>query len=375
MNINFVLKKEGIEILSKLNSQKVEKIANIVSEKICKAFPEYNLNPNNISSNLENIDMYIAKLPQDSAIAKYFSQNNSIYFSHKMDFEHIDTLVIHECIHALQEIKNSHGKLQKMGLFNVVSNKGQGINEAAVQLMASIATESKIDNVKYYNMDLKTSSPLFYPIETALINEMIYFTGSYSLFHSTLFSNDIFKKTFIIKSNEKIYQKIEENFDLLIHYEDLLSLCFLDLSNCSENSKEINKINKKIDKIKTNILNLTLYTQNMIIENCFNSEFDLIKDPDSLNRFQERLYNFNKLIISTKGYNFYDSFYRHMMNQLEEKRELIKTYGTLNYLSDLQNDLLDLQKESFGFSFFRRLFDKLKLLFEETVRNKNSEDI
>jgi len=378
MSTSSVLKKEGIEIKSRLNQSQVNKIANIVSTKICNAFPEYNLNANTILSSLASLDMFIAKLPNNSAVAKYFPEKSSIYFSDKMDFDNIDTLVIHECIHALQEIKSPRGKLQKLGLFDINSNKGQGINEAAVQLMASIVTETKAENVKYYNMDLKTPSPLFYPIETALINQMLYFTGSYSLFYSTLFSNNIFKNTFSIKSNEKIYQKIEENFDLLIHYEELLSLCFYDLQTCSEEQKslkKINRINKKIDLIKSNILKITLSTQNLIIENCFNSEFDLIKDANSLNEFQARLYNFSKILINTEGYNFYNSYYRHMMNKLEEKRELIKTYGTLNYLSDLQTDLLDLQKETLGMKFFIRLFDKLKLLFEETIREKNSNDI
>ena len=59
------------------------------------------------------------------------------------------------------------------------------------------------DNVKYYNMELSTESPDYYPLQTALLNEMIYFTGTYPLYHSTLYSNDIFKNTFIAKSSSK----------------------------------------------------------------------------------------------------------------------------------------------------------------------------
>lgn len=373
MNINSVLKKEGIEIKSKLDTIQVNKIAEIIADKLCETFPEHNLNRNDIFSSLAGLDMYIAKLPNDSAVAKYFYKNNSIYFSDKMNFDTLDTLVIHECIHALQEIKDSKGKLLRLGLFDLKTNKGQGINEASVQLMSSKATKTSMDSVKYYNLSFNTESPLFYPIETALINQIIYFTGSYPLFHSTLHSNNVFKNTFIAKSSKKVYNTIETNFDLLIHYEELLSLSVSELSNLSENDKslqKIKKLNRKIDSIKSMILSLTLATQNLIIENCFNSEFELIKDSYSLNTFRQRLYDFSKLLINTDSYNFYNSFYCEMMNRLDEKSELIQKHGVLTYLNDLQTDLLDLERDTFGFSFFHKLFDKLKLLFEEAVREK-----
>lgn len=374
MNINSILKKEGIEIKTKLNITQVNKIAHIIAEKICTSFPEHNLNENDIYSILSDLDMYIAKMPPDSAVAKYFYKNHSIYLSNKIDLNNIDTLVIHECFHAIQEIKSPRGKLLKLGLYDLSTGKGQGINEASVQLLASKASNTKIDIVKYYNMSFKTESPLYYPIETALINQIIYFTGSYPLFHSTLHSNNIFKNTFIIKTSEKVYNTLESNFDLLIHYEELLSLYSFELSNFSENYKNISKIkklNSKIDSIKSTILDLTISTQNLIIENCFNNEFDLIKDSESLNSFRSRLYDFSDLIISTDSYTFYNDFYCNMMNKLEEKSKLIKEHGILNYLNDLQTDLLDLERDNFGIKFFSKLFDKLKLLFENAIREKN----
>lgn len=377
MSINSVLKSEGIEIKSKLDNNQVNKIASILSDRICSAFLEHNLSYQDVQSTLARLDMYIAKMPKNSAVAKYFYKNNSIYFSDKMDLDNLDVLAIHECLHALQEVKNSKGKLLRLGLYDLTTNKGQGMNEAAVQLMSSKAANIASDTVKYYQMDFHTASPFFYPIETALMAQMIYFTGSYPLFHSTLHSNNVFKNTFISKSSEKVYHTIETNFDLLIHYEDLLSICFSELSHSSENAKNSNKIkklNQKIESIKAMLLKITLSTQNLMIENCFNAEFDLIKDQYSLNTFRQRLYDFNKLLIHTDSYNFYHSFYCEMMRKLEEKSELIKEHGVLTYLNDLQTDLLDLERDNFGLKFFRRLFDKLKLLFEEAVRDKISDN-
>ena len=101
MNTNSVLKKEGIEIITKLETSQTEKIANIVATKICQAFPEHNLNTQNLLSSLINLDMYFAKMPDNSAVAKYHSHNNAIYFNQQVDLENLDTLVIHECLHAL----------------------------------------------------------------------------------------------------------------------------------------------------------------------------------------------------------------------------------------------------------------------------------
>lgn len=374
MNINSILKNEGIEIKNKLDTIQVNKIADIISNKICKSFPEHNLKVSDVFNVLSNLDMYIAKMPSDSSMAKYFYKNNSIYFSDMIDLDNLDTLVIHECIHALQEIKNSRGKLLRLGLYNLGSNKGQGLNEAAVQLMSAHSTDIQCDNVKYFNMIFSTPSPLFYPIETALINQIIYFTGSYPLFHSTLFSNNIFKNTFISKFNKKFYNDLEKNFDLLLHYEELISMYFSELEACTENNKTLNKIRKINDKIallKSLILKLTLSTQNLIITNCFNAEFEAINDAKSLEEFRQRLYNFNNLLISTDSYNFFNSFYCDMMNKLDEKSELIKQYGVLNYLNDLQTDLLDLEHDKLSIKFIKKIFDKLKLIFEEALREKS----
>ena len=367
-----MIKREGMEINSKLDEEQVNKIAKIVSKKICYSFEEHNFNENDIINLFSRIDMYIAKMPEDSAASKYSYKTNTIYLGDNIDFNNIDTLVIHECIHAIQEVKNNKGKVVKLGLFDLTHNKGQGINEAAVQLMASKATKTNVDTVKYYNLDFKTESPLYYPIETALINQIIYFIGPYPVFHSTIYGDDIFKKTFIAKSSQKVFEQIERNFDLLIRYEELLGKYSGKMNMKKTNTNKINKILEKINYTKNAIANLTLETQNLILESCFSCEFNLIKDKDSLNTFQNRLYDFSKILISNDSYDFYNKFYCDMMNNLEEKREIIKVHGKITNLNNLQTDLLNIGQETYGMSFFQKLFSKLKLLFENArIKEKN----
>ena len=375
MSIQSTLKREGINVIGKLNTLEVNKIASNISEKIANAFPEHNINQSDLFISIARLDMFIADMPNDSAVAKYFYKNNSIYFSKDLDLSNLGSLAIHECLHFMQELKNNRGKLLRLGLYNMTgtANNGMGLNEAAVQHMASVAMNSTLDTVKYYNMDFSTASPDFYPIQTALLNEMIYFTGSYPLYHSTLYSNDIFKNTFTAKSNAKAYSRIETNFDLIVQYETLLSREINKLASVSNNTQSIariKKINSKIDDYKAIILQKTLETQNIIIENCFTNELNSVKTLDDINEFEENINNFKQVLITTNNYNFYEDFKTHMLSKVAEKKEFILKYGNILTVDSITNELYKVEQHTYGFQFFKRLFRKLKLLFEETVREK-----
>lgn len=375
MSISSTLKNEGINIVGKLNTLEINKIASNISEKITSAFPEHNIDKQDLFDSITKLDMYIAEMPNDMAMAKYFYKNNSIYFSKNMDLEDLNTLAIHESLHFIQEVKNKRGKLLRLGLYNMkgTADDGMALNEAAVQHMAAVATNSPLDTVKYYNMELSTESPDFYPLQTALLNEMIYFTGSYPLYHSTLYSDDIFKNTFIAKSSSKAYSEIEKNFDLICEYESRLSNEIYNLSICSEDNSSINKvrnINSKIENLKQIIFEKTLETQNTIILNCFNSELNSVRTLEDVEEFEYKLDDFKSLLINTENYNFYNDFSADIIRQVQEKKEFILKYGNILTLDSISKELSSTQQHTYGFQFFQKLFDKLKLLVEETFRQK-----
>ncbi len=375
MSINSTLKKEGITVIRELDTMQINSIASNISEKLVATFPEHNLNKSDLFISICRLNMYIADMPNDMAMAKYFYKNNSIYFSKDMNLQDLSTLAFHECLHYIQTYTNNRGKLLRLGLYNLETTPctGMALNEAAVQLMAATTMGLELDSVKYYNMELTTESPDYYPIQTALLNEMIYFTGSYPLFYSTLYCNDVFKNTFIAKSNIRAYTKIEKNFDLIFEYETKLSKEIYKQSLCSEDIKDFKKlkrINSRIDDIKKIILEKTIETQNIILDSCFNSELNSIKTLDDIKAFQYKLYNFKHLIISTKDYNYYNEFYVTMMAKAEEKKEFILKFGNISSLDCITNELDFLEEKKFGFQFFKQLFDKLKLLVEEGIRNK-----
>ena len=65
--------------------------------------------------------MYIADMGFDSAHAKYYHKNNSIYFNKNINFEKLSDVAIHECIHYIQEIRDEHDNTIRMGLYDCSS--------------------------------------------------------------------------------------------------------------------------------------------------------------------------------------------------------------------------------------------------------------
>ena len=168
------LKKAGIEVVRKLSEIEINKIAINISDEICSSFPEYNINKTDLFNSLSKINMFLANFKDNSA-AKYYYKDDSIYFKQDIDFENLNTPALHECLHFIQSIKNKKGKLLRLGLYDLTKFRttGLAINEAAVQLMASYATLSKTDTVKYYGMELITDSPNYYPIECTLVKQIL----------------------------------------------------------------------------------------------------------------------------------------------------------------------------------------------------------
>lgn len=362
MVTNSRLKKEGIEIVEQLDTLKVNTIAINIASKLCLAFPEHNLSKSVLFTSISRLNMFIAKMPGDSAGAKYFYKNNSIYFNQETDLDEMAKLAMHECIHFIQELKDSNNNLIKMGLYNCSFNTGLGINEAAVQLMASEANMCASTSETYYNVSLNTISPNYYPLECALVNQMAYFTGTYPLFHSTLNSNDIFKNTFILKSNKRAYNIITKNLDLLLSYENDLNYFANELQYANK-VNEIKLLNKLVISKKNDITSIFFKTQNLIIESCFISEFNNIRSLNDIKDFKKKLYNFKNIMGSNDSYTFYNEFYRKIMESLESKKEQIEALGEISLFEPSENSLVLVDNTKHALSFIYSFFGKVKKLF------------
>lgn len=328
MGINYLLKKEGLEEIKKLDTLHINQIAKNISEKLCESFPDLHLSQSDLFVSISRLDMYTAKMP-DSASAKYVYNKNAIYFDNNLNLSDINTLAIHECIHFLQELYDNKGKIVRLGLYDLHSKVGLALNEAAVQLMASIATKNEEDSVTYYGINLSSISPEYYPLECAILNQMIYFTGTYPLYHSTLLSNDIFQNTFSSLSSKEVYFEISRRLDKMLNAETEIAILTHKISTFDGSEEKFRYLNKQLESKKQHIQKLFLSIQDLIIDKCFTKMFNEIKTFNDIREFQNTLYNFKDLVVTTPDYTYYNDYYRKIMKDLAFKRDQLIKYGDI----------------------------------------------
>lgn len=363
MNVGLLIKKEGIKVTKQLPTLQVNLVAKNISDKLYHAFPEHGFNQQLLFSNISRLNMYLAEFPNNLSKAKYVSENNSIYIRSDVSLDSVDDLIIHECLHFLQEIKDDYGNLSKLGLASF-GNKVSGValNEAAVQLMAAEANKNSKDVVTYFNIQIPTITPSYYTLECALLNQMAYFTGTYPLYNSTLTGSNLFKNTFISKSNNNTFCTIQNNLDKLVDLEDLLCELTNDLQVANNNTKRIAQINKAILTKKNEIFNLFFKTQNIIMTTCFNYEFKYIRNINELIEFKDRLYKYQYIIGTNKDYTFYNDFYSYTMNKFDEKYKYFEKHSYMP-LGNVNETAITLFSTKPGiFDFIKRFMNKFKKL-------------
>ena len=339
MSVESDLQKDGIEVIKKLDTLRVNSIARMVSISLCETFPNFNLNQNNLFIKLSRLNMYIAKMPEGMAEANYFYKNSSIYFNDRIDDEDLEEFAIHECIHHIQEIKDKRNYLLRMGLCDYTEFKiyGLGLNEAAVQLMSSKVLGIPKEYVKYFNLSFETTSPTYYPLECCLVNQLGYIVGEDVLFDSTINSNDNFKKKMIDFTSNKAFMEIQNSIDdILCTEENIIKINNKIIQNDNRNKKVDNMINK-VNSLKKNITSTFIKTQNLIISSYFDKAFYNIKTLEDIENYRKKLYNFKDYLGSTEGYTYFNNYYVNKMVDLENKYNLLENSAIDNSLYLIKN--------------------------------------
>ena len=72
MSIETDLKKDGIEVISPLDTLKINTIAKNIATKICDTFPNYGFDQNDLFIKLSRLNMYKAKMPERNGRSKLF---------------------------------------------------------------------------------------------------------------------------------------------------------------------------------------------------------------------------------------------------------------------------------------------------------------
>lgn len=368
MSIESDLRKDGIEVIKKLDTLKVNSIASTVALRICETFPNFGLNQNDLFIKLSRLNMYIAKMPEGMSEANYFYKNSSIYFNEHIDDEDLEEFAIHECIHYIQEIKDKKNYLLRMGLCDYTEFKiyGLGLNEAAVQLMSSKILGIPKEYVKYFNISFETNSPSYYPIECCLVNQLAYITGEDALFESTINSNNNFKEKFVDLTSYKTFMQIQNSIDDILSCEEEIIKINNKIIQIDDRNKKVDNMINKINSLKDNISSIFIKTQNLIISSYFDKAFHEIHDLEGVENYRRKLYNFKDYLGSTEGYTYFNDYYVNKMIDLEDKYNLLENGISTNsvYLVKKKHS-----KILAFFKYIRSIFVKKSL---ERNNNENS---
>lgn len=225
MNLQKKLQNLGIEQAKKLDDKQIRTIATNVTETITNAFPVIYNEYNNILIKLLNCNMYTAKITKPISKVNYIYENNSIYFDESLDLNKVNEHMIHECIHYLQDRRNTKGKLNRIGLCNFenFSVYGLGINEAANQYISAKCVHNPVTTIEKYGIRIKTISPNYYPFLTNLIEQIVNLIGDDVLVRGTINGSIEFEDQ-ILNTFEANTKKIINQFDNIIEINNKLNL-------------------------------------------------------------------------------------------------------------------------------------------------------
>lgn len=352
MNIEKDLQNDGIFVTEKIDTETILNITNNISKKIAENFPNFNLDADEIFSKLFILNMYKATMPDGMAEASYCYKNFSIYFNSHISDEDLEEFAIHECLHFLQEVRNDKNAVIRMGLSNYSKFKtiGTGLNEAAVQYISAKIIGIKPDFERYYDINVFTPSSSYYPIECALLNELIYFVGEDVLFKSTYFSTDDFKDAIITHTSKKTFQNIQTAFDNILKYEEKI----LSLNNKVLDSDKPEKFQNDIPELRDKIKNLFIKTQNLIIQEFFEAEYNKINNFEDLENCRNKLEDFKNIIGTVDDYTFFDDYCMMMINRLEHKSNVLENGCSETSITNKSSTIFNLINKIKDWFYFKK---------------------
>ncbi len=376
MSKKFNHKLHGISNITEISAKDRHTISKKVVDLIYPVVSEFKISKEMLFNSLGKSNMYLADF-DDLSMGKYDYTTNSIYFSNDLDIANLDSSVIHEILHFFQAELTEDNFLIRMGLFKPSKlfkpEKGLGLNEASVQYIASTIVKEVPDHVKYYELELTTPSSNYYPIETAIIRQMCFFTGTYPLFFSTLFSTDLFEKTFKTITSEENYNYIEEKLTYIVQLQEKLSDVYSTIHTHNQaESKKISVLNN-ITNLKNKLRETVLDVQKIIYTSAFANELDKIETVQDIVNMKTLISNFENYIINYEGDYSFEQFKDKINIELNNKLALIEAYGNYSFALKARKDILNLPK-IYSQSFIKTFFSKIKLLIDLRFNFSRSND-
>lgn len=375
-----MLEEKDIKKLNKYGIINIKKVDTLSMNKICAKLSKYledtlkthNLNLEDLFIKLSRMNMFFADFNEANVKAKYIPEYMGIFLKEDTDIENLDSSVMHEALHYIQSQFDDKNNLVSMGLIKKVKFKKQkniALNEAATQTLASIALNEKPSSSLYFDISFIAPSKDYYPIETALIKQMMFFTGSYPLYNSTIYGNTLFEDTFKTITSENVFDFISDEMENLIFYQDEISKLYQKQTSKIPTFLK-NYIKKRIDIIKINIQNTALNIQDAIYQNSFNNQINKIQTMEDCKDIRARLESFSNILLQKDDDFSYSNYMNFAEFMIAEKEKQLKLYNVV------LNDDLIIKEESYLPSknspmfLIRSLINKFKLFLEVSFKKR-----
>lgn len=178
------------------------------------------------------------------------------------------------------------------------------------------------------------------------MSQICYLVGESTLYDSTFYSNNNFKNRLIDLIGKQNFNKISNNFDKLLQFEEQIALISNKLydNNCSNiKSKKYSNI---IIKYKHKIKYTFLKTQNLLFISYFNNQFKLLNSDSDIEIFKNKLLIYKDLIGKSDDYYTFTNYTNKIIDKINNE-----------YTSIINKSLIE-QKQNRLIEFFKNIFNK-----------------
>lgn len=320
INIRRELNNIGIKPIEELSVQERTNIAEKVAQKLASLNIQ-GLNYNKIVEKLFCSKMCVAQMRSELGAVSYFYKNKTIYFSNKINILNIDENIMRECIHFLQDERNSHEELKRMGLctFEEYKVRGMALNEIGVKYISN-KLFNKYDKNKTF----------------ALLKQILLITGENLFLDSLLNNNDKFEEKFKEEINsEVVYFKIQNSLDSIFDLEQIIKRLNIEGRKSKTPEKYLSKINMHKHALNTTFLE----TQWVIYNRYFSRKAELIESLEEIQQYKEEMFNYSQWLEMSEDELKYTNFANEKIEKLNQLE--------ISILRKDSNNSLILIKENF----------------------------
>ena len=336
MNTSKDLEKIGIFPKKELEIGEKNKIARNVADRL-RSIKELCNSYNELYMRIFNCNMYYADVNEKFGDVFYYYKNNTIYIDSRKDISKIDSYIMHETIHYLQnfsKINSKEGKRAGICQFREFKIFGLGINEAIVQYITAKALGNKIHRVNNEKITICTNSESYYKYMTSLINQILLLIGEKGAVDSCINSTDKFE--------ESLYNTFEENGNKIIKNFDLIF-----------------DENNKLDRDENKIIDIYMQTQELIYTTYFTKVCKSLTTIKEVDTEVEKLENYSEIMGILLNTTIEEDKFKNFKEDMESK--YLKKYVEINK-NQSRNSLTIVYK-----NFINNLWNKIVNFFQSKI--------